>query len=133
MAMRERIYGATHLQTAEARVGRGRALAALGRVAEAREAVETALAHLAAGGHTDSVTAKDAAAALAEIGAGDPTPIARDRDRGRGADASARVRAARSGRDGRPPTAGSSADRLNPGDRLTAGGRRAAPTGRDRA
>ncbi len=64
-ALRTAIFGDTHLQTAEARVGRGRALAALGRQAEARTAIETALSHLT--NHSDSVTARDAAEALASL------------------------------------------------------------------
>jgi hypothetical protein len=68
MALRAKIFGAEHLQTAEARVGRGRALAGLGRTAEARTDIAAAIAHLAAAGRSDSDTARDAAAALAELG-----------------------------------------------------------------
>ena len=67
LALRTGMFGAEHLQTAEARVGRGRALAALGRTAEARTAIETARAHLSAANHSDSVTARDAAEALASL------------------------------------------------------------------
>lgn len=67
LALRTTIFGGEHLQTAEARVGRGRALAALGRTPEARTAIETALSHLTAANHSGSVTARDAAEALASL------------------------------------------------------------------
>lgn len=67
MALRTAQFGDTHLLTAEDRVGRGRALAALGRTDEGRPEVETALAHLNAGVHADSETARLATAALREM------------------------------------------------------------------
>ena len=67
LALRTAIFGGSHLQTAEARVGRGRALAALGRTVEARTEIETALSDLTAANHGDSVTARDAADALAAL------------------------------------------------------------------
>lgn len=68
IALRSSIFGAGHLQTAEARVGRGRALAKLGRAAEGRAEIELALAHLKAGNHLGSLTARDATEALAALG-----------------------------------------------------------------
>jgi eukaryotic-like serine/threonine-protein kinase len=66
IATSTKIYGATHLQTAAARVARGQALGALGRIAEARTVIQAALNDLAAK-HGDSQTAKDGAAALAAV------------------------------------------------------------------
>jgi tetratricopeptide (TPR) repeat protein/predicted Ser/Thr protein kinase len=67
LALRTAQFGETHLQSAQARMERGRALAALGRVAEGRVDIETAVAHLDAGGHAASQTAKDAQAVLAGL------------------------------------------------------------------
>ncbi len=67
MAMRARIFGPEHLQTAEARIGRGEALAAVGRIAEGRAEIETALAHLEAAGHHDSLTAQHGRDALSQM------------------------------------------------------------------
>jgi tetratricopeptide (TPR) repeat protein len=67
IALRTKIYGATHLQTAAARVARGQALGAMGQTREAREVIQSAIADLAAANHSNSQTAKDAAAALAGL------------------------------------------------------------------
>jgi serine/threonine-protein kinase len=66
LAASTKIYGASHLQTLAARVGRGQAIGALGRVAEARAIIQAALNDMAAT-HSGSQTAKDAAAALAAL------------------------------------------------------------------
>jgi serine/threonine-protein kinase len=68
LALRVAQFGETHIQSAGARIDRGRALAALGRAAEGRAEIVTALAHLEAGGFTESQTARDARAALAALG-----------------------------------------------------------------
>jgi serine/threonine protein kinase/tetratricopeptide (TPR) repeat protein len=67
IAMRTKIFGATHLQTAAARISRGEALGAMGRTAEARTVIQSALDDLVAGNHQESQTAKDGAAALVAL------------------------------------------------------------------
>ena len=67
VAMGTKVYGAAHLQTASARLGRGEALAAMGNTAEARTAIRSVIDDLAAANHGGSKTAKDAAAALAAL------------------------------------------------------------------
>jgi eukaryotic-like serine/threonine-protein kinase len=67
VAMGTKVYGAAHLQTASARLGRGEALAAMGKMVEARTVIRGVIDDLAAGKHGGSRTAKDAAAALAAL------------------------------------------------------------------
>jgi eukaryotic-like serine/threonine-protein kinase len=68
IAIDTKVYGVTHLQTCEARVARGQALAALGRTGEARSVIESAIADLVAGKQTGSQTYKYATVALGALG-----------------------------------------------------------------
>jgi eukaryotic-like serine/threonine-protein kinase len=67
IVIRTKVFGATHLQTAGARVGRGEALAALGRRAEARSVIQSAIDDMNAANHGGSQTMRDAVAALAAL------------------------------------------------------------------
>lgn len=62
-----KVYGATHLQTCEARVARGQALAALGRIDEGRKMIEAAITDLLANKQGSSQTYKYATEALAAL------------------------------------------------------------------